>query len=209
MQFFRHPLLLLVVGSVLSALLAWQWQNRQKRNEIRVDLVSDMSDTIMSLVAVLKAARPSSGPRAHTTLPAASPSVDEAARTFEINRCIIGTKLEAHLFPGTAVPGQWDALGDGLMALFGSVHADAATWPDHRRRVEDALAMVDDVARRCRGPAATLKSPREAESAGVIDWESALLTLLDVKIRVIRAARRTRMPAFELRAVIPGFRSSW
>src|SRR5262249_293839 len=113
----RHPMVLLLAGSLVTTMLAWQWQNRQKRCEVRLQLVGDMSATVMRFVAFLKQERKrrTVTELGMATLPAvmppdssgARPDIPETAR-FEVDRCILGTQLEAYLVEGSKVPTQWD-----------------------------------------------------------------------------------------------------
>src|SRR5512133_985695 len=108
-EIFEHPLFIAFVGLAFSLgfgpWLARRWQDHQRDREIRTDLVSDMSRCIMSLVAILERQHPGSARK--ETLAKQSRTEkgdsDETANSiaaFDVDRCVIGTKLETY-FPST------------------------------------------------------------------------------------------------------------
>lgn len=126
-EIFEHPLFIAFVGLAFSLgfgpWLARRWQDHQRDREIRTDLVSDMSRCIMSLVAILERQHPGSARK--ETLAKQSRTEkgdsDETANSiaaFDVDRCVIGTKLETY-FPSTGdtegLAKRWTTFADELI----------------------------------------------------------------------------------------------
>jgi hypothetical protein len=206
----RHPLLLLAAGGLLSTLFSWQWQNRQKRNEVRLSLVGDMSAAVMEFVALAKQAyRHRVDPSSLETDPAKVVDADsvsdlaDSARNFDVKRCVIGTKLEAYLSPSSKVPQLWDRFGDSLLILGGAIDPDDWSRCEPQRKAAlDRLELSE-----AEWQFAVTRARNEAQRPDYVvgtelDWFDVLALLLHVKIRLIRLTMTERMPVFELRTTL-------
>ena len=98
----QHPLLLLIVGGIITGLLlpyiTTQWQNHQKELELKTDLVSEISDSIASVLT-----------KTQVKKAVASTTYDEfydAYKNWESSRAIIKSKLSAY-YPNSDLPSLW------------------------------------------------------------------------------------------------------
>ena len=102
-ELLKHPLIILFAGALISGLLipaiTRQWQNHQKALEIKTQLVSELSKTIMEIIIATQFAHL----RAVSQQQA---DFDKAYREWEIQSSVIGTKLQAY-FPDTTIPEEW------------------------------------------------------------------------------------------------------
>jgi hypothetical protein len=118
-EILKLPLFAALVGLVFTVgfapWLARRWQDLQREREVRSTLVADMSRCIMSLVAVLERLHP--GPRRDQSSPSRSvknqAELDKAILTFEIDRCVIGTRLETY-FTSHSLADRWTTFADEL-----------------------------------------------------------------------------------------------
>lgn len=106
LEILKHPLVLLVVGALLSNYLIpnWtrQWQDRQAELEIKVALINSIDEAITQMVMSVQ----------YAVLGSASQSqedYDEAYRRWEVNRHIIRSRLQAY-YPGSKLLEDWEAL---------------------------------------------------------------------------------------------------
>lgn len=104
-ELLQHPLTVLLVGALLSGLLipafTQRWQNHQKALEIKTQLVSDLSKSIMGMVMATQFAHIGAKSQKQADF-------DQAYRDWEIESAVIGTKLQAY-FPDTTIPSEWTA----------------------------------------------------------------------------------------------------
>lgn len=102
-EFLGHPLLILVTGALLSGWVIPRvtrgWHTQQKALEIKTDLVTELSKSIMEMITAIQYARLG-------TVSQTQADFDNAFRTWEVDSSVIGTKLHAY-FPETAIPGIW------------------------------------------------------------------------------------------------------
>jgi hypothetical protein len=140
-EIFEHPLFIAFVGLAFSLgfgpWLARSWQDHQREREIRTDLVTDMSRCIMNLVAILERQHPGS---ARTEAMAnqsrtEKEDLDETANSvaaFDVDRCVIGTKLETYFLSTGDTEGlakRWTTFADELIRF----SATPPTSEDERR----------------------------------------------------------------------------
>lgn len=104
-ELLKHPLTVLLVGALISGLLipafTQRWQNHRKALEIKTELVSDLSKSIMGIVMATQFAHVGAKSQEQADF-------DQAYRDWEIESAVIGTKLQAY-FPNTTIPTQWKA----------------------------------------------------------------------------------------------------
>jgi len=87
-DWLAHPLLLLIIGALISALIVpWltqRWQNHQKKLELKSDLVSQISESVVNMVmAVLYAVL---GAKSLTP-----EKYDEAFHDWQTRQAVIGS----------------------------------------------------------------------------------------------------------------------
>src|SRR5687767_12760316 len=107
-QFLEHPFTILLAGAAISGLLipsiTRRWQNHQKALEIKTQLVSDLSKSIMEIVMATQFA--------HLRAPSQQQAdFDRAYRDWEIQSGVIGTKLQAY-FSGSTIPEEWSQFSE-------------------------------------------------------------------------------------------------
>jgi len=136
-EIFKHPLFVALVGLTFSVGFApWltrRWQDHQRDREIRANLVADMSRCIMSLVAVLERHHPGNARKEAMANPSLTgtrgsrrnrksvATFDETAKsvaTFDVDRCVIGTKLETYFLSAGdkgSLASRWTTFADELI----------------------------------------------------------------------------------------------
>ena len=134
-----HPLVVLLAGAILTGILVptitRQWQDRQKELEIKTQLVSELSESIMQIVMAVQFVR------ARAEVAALQPSsratidrerinrqqreFDEAYRTWEIRSAILSTKLEAY-FGRTTIPSDWTRFSELVTRFYALEGAQGA-----------------------------------------------------------------------------------
>ena len=150
--FLRHPLIVALVGIIITGLLvpyfARRWQNQQKALEVRVGLVTDMSECAMGLIArvqgVLRLTRDSHLSEEQQGKPpdelrAARKRLRAAREAFEVREAVVGTKLEVY-FVDSDIPSRWDTLARELADL-----ADLEGLEDPVGEAEHRAALRDDL----------------------------------------------------------------
>lgn len=109
-ELLKHPFLLLVVGALLSGVvvpaLTRHWQVHQKELEIKIDLVSDISVTIMTFLMAIQIAH--IGKDRYGQNPDQG-TLTVAYRDWQVRSVVIGTKLQAY-FHDSRVPEEWSHL---------------------------------------------------------------------------------------------------
>ena len=102
-KFLKHPLFLLLVTFALTGIIvpaiARSWQIRQKELEIKIDLVSDVSESVMTLLMAIQFVHvmPRRYPDGADRLSEFQQNLDKRFSEWEVRRSVIGTKLEAYL----------------------------------------------------------------------------------------------------------------
>jgi hypothetical protein len=106
--FLRHPLVLLLAGAVLSGFgVQWithQWQLRQKSLELKIGLVTELSELVMRFLTVIQ------------LVPGGAESFSqeafqEAYRDWKVGSAVFGTKLQAYL-GDVNLPREWTEFSD-------------------------------------------------------------------------------------------------
>lgn len=138
----RHPLTVALGGTAIAGVLvewvARRWQSRQKALEMRVNLASEISESLMGLTAhldaMLKRAKLAQGSGSDERSPELQEELDRARESlnaerleFEVREVVIGTKLHAYL--------EDQELGDRWRRLA----EDAIKYVDHDQRLPDGL----------------------------------------------------------------------
>ena len=158
-EIFKQPLFAALVGLTFTVgfgpWLARRWQDHQRDREVRTNLVTDMSRCIMSLVAILEQHHPGT---ARKPVDYQSPTVTEgrdestkSAASFDVDRCVIGTKLETYfLSTGDKVPlaKQWTIFADELIRFSDTWPISAAGAPGDCQRKELATKSQPGYRRR-------------------------------------------------------------
>jgi hypothetical protein len=173
-ELLKHPLTVLLVGALISGLLipafTRRWQNHQKALEIKTQLVSDLSKSIMEMVMATQFAHLGAKSQKQADF-------DQAYREWEIESAVIGTKLQAY-FPDTTIPTEWtafSALVTDFYALEGS-------------RVDERSGYAADLATRLGVPSGH-QDARDwlALKNGVLEKKSALIQqVLKATISVLK-----------------------
>jgi hypothetical protein len=97
-----HPLLLLIVGAIITSLIipnfTRQWQDHQKELELKTNLVSEISDAVASLLAKTQI----------TKVIVSTPykELHDAYEIWESASAVIESKLEAY-FSDSSLPQLW------------------------------------------------------------------------------------------------------
>jgi hypothetical protein len=161
-EILKHPLTVLLFGALISGLLipafTRRWQNHQKALEIKTELVSDLSKSIMGMVMATQFA--------HVGAKSQKPAdFDKAYRNWEIESAVIGTKLQAY-FPDTTIPTEWT----GFSAVVTDFYALEGTDVDERCRFAADLAKRLGVPSGYQGPQDWL-----ALKNGILERKSALI----------------------------------
>jgi hypothetical protein len=142
--FLNHPLIVTLIGVAIAGVLvpyfARRWQDRQKALDVRVTLITDMSQASMGLMArfetvlnLAESADDSGG------LGRAWDDLKAERQKFEVREAVIGTKLEAYL-KSPAIAQRWDKLAEAMTGLVELRGSDAAHDAGHRQPVLRQLA---------------------------------------------------------------------
>jgi hypothetical protein len=117
--FLAHPLIVLLVGAVVTGLLVptltRRWQDRQKELELKTQLVSELSQSTMEIIMAVQyfhlAAR---GQRqGDTDLTSLGQELNQAYREWEVKSSVIGTKLQSY-FSTTTIPTEWSQFSETI-----------------------------------------------------------------------------------------------
>ena len=104
---FRHPLVIVVIGAVISGLIISpitdRWQNRQKELQIRVNLVRRISRTIMGRMTKIELGVPAK------RLEELNKESNDEYMKFKVDSAVIGTELDSY-FPNQEIGKKWDEL---------------------------------------------------------------------------------------------------
>jgi hypothetical protein len=174
-DFLAHPLLVLLVGAVLTGMLipalTRRWQNRQKALELKTELVGEISESITEMVMAVQ----------FVHLGATSMDqqrFDEAYREWETKSAVIGTKLRAY-FPETAIPAEWTEFSEivtDFYALEGV--SDENRRSEYFLTINDKLSALLDTQHERAGDWGALKEGISKKKAELIQ------KVLDSKISV-------------------------
>jgi hypothetical protein len=118
-EFLKHPLFLLLVGFALTGVIVPAitrlWQTRQKELEIKIDLVSDVSESVMTFLMAIQFVhvKPRRYPDRAKELSEFQQELNKRYFEWEVRRSVIGTKLEAYL-PDKTIPAKWTDFDDAM-----------------------------------------------------------------------------------------------
>jgi tetratricopeptide (TPR) repeat protein len=139
-ELLKHPLLLLLATALLSHYLipsiARWWQDHQKEIELKTNFVSEISESVLSVVMSVQYAEVSvfSTPewadrsKAESRIQEIQSALDASFRTWEIKRAVIGSKMRAY-FSHTQIGRDWDRFSD----MVTEVYALSGTHDPHYR----------------------------------------------------------------------------
>lgn len=149
----RHPLTVAMgaatAGFILTGLVvpskARQWQTRQKELDIKIHLVSEMSETVMSALMAREFVE-----QARTAFKAEDDPLNKyeeeyhaSLRQWEVRKAVVGTKLEAYL-PDTDMGADWDRLSEKVRdACYPGRRRpdpDKDIYPEKRRLINAVLS---------------------------------------------------------------------
>lgn len=154
-EFLEHPLVVLLVGAVLTGVLipafTRRWQNRQKELELKTQLVSELSETIMEIMMSVQFIHVAPNLKdKQVDLDRLQREFDQAYRNWEVRSAVLGTKLEAY-FPATTIPTEWGEFSEIITDFYalegtgGEAKLNLAS--NIRRRLSTLLgpgSVVDD-----------------------------------------------------------------
>jgi hypothetical protein len=123
-RWLAHPIVLLIVGALISNLLipqaTRQWQVDQKQLDIKTSLVSQISELATRFVMTVQFAE--MGARSLSQA-----DYDASFREWEIKQSIVASLLEAY-FPNTSISNEWKDYCKALTQLYalsGTSNTDA------------------------------------------------------------------------------------
>ena len=168
----KHPLIILFVGALISGLLVPSitrgWQNHQKALEIKTQLVSEFSKSIMEIIMAIQFAHLGAESQKQADF-------DKAYRDWEIQSAVIGTKLQAY-FPETTIPDEWW----GFSELVTQFYALEGIDQSDRQRFISAIAKK-------------LDPSLGTEQQEQLDWGELKNGILRRKSRLIQKVLRARI----------------
>jgi hypothetical protein len=203
-EILKQPLFLAIVGFAFTVgfapWLARRWQDSQREREVRSGLVADMSKCIMSLVAVLERHHPGTRAAMATSRSAIVGSAREhggesdtgtesdkelanAMLAFDIDRCIIGTKLETY-FPDHSLAQRWTTFADELTLFCAGVPSDHFEYRLYRNSPGELVEERKRVA----------KAAARARGEWVeVRWGEGEQVFLAQKLALLASVRSDRM----------------
>lgn len=138
-----HPLIVLLVGAVVTGLLVpavtRRWQDRQKELELKTGLVSELSESIMEIVMAVQfhhmtAGRCGQGDDANNLMQ----ELNQAYRTWEVRSAVIATKLRSY-FPATTVPDEWTQFSETITLFYALEGTEGGDKQELMLRIKDKL----------------------------------------------------------------------
>ena len=118
-----HPLILLLVGAVLTGILfPWlsrQSQERKQALDLKTSLVSEMTESVVSLLSRVAAVRVLQSwlPSSQAKLDAAVDEMNADYFRFRSTGSVIGVKLSAY-FPESEVTAEWQELNELVLEVY-------------------------------------------------------------------------------------------
>jgi hypothetical protein len=113
-EFISNPLLLLIIGALVSGLLiptfTNRWQLHQKGMEIRIDIVSRIIKSVMRLLTLIESAKSS---ESMTKL-----ELDKEYINFKLDSAVIGTELESYFPDEKKIAEDWDKLRNEIREFY-------------------------------------------------------------------------------------------
>jgi hypothetical protein len=111
----RHPLITLSFGALLTGvlvpLITRQWQLRQKRLEVKIALITQMSESVMRFLMAIQFVHV--GARSFN-----QQAFDDAYREWEIGSAVFGTKLQAYLGSDSTLPAEWMRFAEAISIFY-------------------------------------------------------------------------------------------
>jgi len=130
----RHPLFLLLVGALVTGLgvpaITRNWQQRQKRLEVKTALVTDISEVVMRFMLAIQFVEMSVRTFDQSRF-------DDAYRDWEVGSAILGTKLQAYM-AATTLPRRWTEFSRAVTVFYAILGTDA----EHRPALVDRLRTM-------------------------------------------------------------------
>jgi hypothetical protein len=131
----RHPLTTLAFGAILTGIVVPRitrgWQLRQKRLEVKVALVTELSERVVRFLMAIQFVRM----RAKSLT---QEQFDEAYREWQVGSRVLATKLEAYLVDGD-LAAEWLRFADAMEAFYAIEGIVPAERPAHEERLRAAL----------------------------------------------------------------------
>ena len=116
-EFLKHPFILLLTGFALTGLIVptitrW-WQIRQKELEIKIELVSEISESVMKFVMAIQFSHIAARSYGNHTeeLSRIQHDLNNSYHEWEVRSAVIGTKLQAYLPDTSSIPEEWTDFG--------------------------------------------------------------------------------------------------
>jgi hypothetical protein len=183
----KHPITIVATTAVLSGLLVpflmRQSQERQKELELQTQLVSQISEAVMSIVLAVQFVRLNRGrgtaALTKEDLTKRQEEFDAVYRKWEIDAAIIGSKLEAY-FAGSPLPTTWTQFASAVTDFYA---LEGQTEDQQDRSLADLGVRVGKLTSGYVAP----------------DWQSVRGAILDAKARLSRSVLGCTAPAFHTR----------
>ena len=175
-EFLKHPLTILLVGALISGLLipfiTRRWQNHQKALEIKTQLVSDLSKSIMEIIMAVQFAHLGSQSQTQADF-------DRAFREWEIQSAVMGTRLQAY-FSDTTIPVEWTDFSELVTDFYALEGVDQDMQPKFMSEIRKKLGALLDSEYQGQGDWGALKN-------GILKRKSELIQkVLRARISVLR-----------------------
>jgi hypothetical protein len=131
-----HPLVVLLVGAAVTGFLiptlTRRSQDRQKELELKTELVSELSESIMEMVMAVQFSHMTLTRGEDVDLESLEKELNQAYREWEVRSAVIGTKLQSY-FPATTIPTEWREFSNTVGQFY------ALEGASYERRQELAL----------------------------------------------------------------------
>jgi hypothetical protein len=164
------------LSGVLIPLFMRRWQNRQKELELKASLVSEMSQSIMTMLVAIRSFHQSGAD------PDKTRELEQVSREWQIQNAITGTKLKAY-FPAKDdkdISDTWRVFAD-IVTEFAFLHSKTR---DQQKTLMAGLAQR----------LSTLIKPKVTK-----DWEGLMEAIYKSKSMLIRKVLKERFPVFSYR----------
>jgi hypothetical protein len=124
-RLLSHPLILILIGGVISALIVpmitQRWQNHQRELDVQAELVSDMTRRSSEFVSAVILADRDAPKYRHSRL-------EQARRRWIIDSAVIRAKLRAY-YPGDELVAKWKRFGDAMFIFIGLAECPDVGYP--------------------------------------------------------------------------------